>query len=82
MAKMTIRMNNQPVHDGQFIGRWETEESREARTKRKKPKANPSEKKTTETTPRSTDENDQPRISTKIWIALRDRDNPNRQELQ
>lgn len=82
MAKLIVKMNNEPVHDGQFIGRWENEETRKDRSKRNKPKAKPSEKKTKETTPRSTDENDQPRISTKLWIALRDRDNPNRQELQ
>lgn len=75
-------MNTQPVHDGQYIGRWEDEETRRDRSKKTKPKAVPKEKHTEEKMPRSTDENDKPRISTKIWIALRDRDNPNRQQLQ
>lgn len=82
MAKIMVKMNVQPVHDGQYIGRWEDEETRKDRSKAAKPKALPTPKKTEEQVPRSTDENDQPRISTKIWIALRDKDNPNRAQLQ
>ena len=81
MSKIMVQMNKQPVHDGLHITRWE-EEDRRGRKSKKKPKAVPEEKKTEEKSPRSSDENDQPRMSTKIWIALRDRDNPNTKDMQ
>lgn len=73
---MKITVNMQPDHDGQYITRWDTDRD----PNDKKPTATPEEKKTSEVAPRSTDENDQPRVSTKIWIALRDKENRNYRE--
>lgn len=82
MAKILVPMNR-PVHDGQYVTRFEDEDTVSDRAiKKRKPKAVQKPKSTSEQVPRSTDENDQPRVSTKLWIALRDKDNPNRQQLQ
>lgn len=83
MAKIQVLFNKQPLHAGPKMLRFEDEDAISDRSiKKRKPKAVKKTKTTEELVPRSTDENDQPRVSTKIWIALRDRDNPNRQQIQ
>lgn len=68
-------------HDGSYITRWEDEEDRK-HDSRVKPKAKKRRKETEEVEPRTTDENDKPRMKTSLWLALRDRDNPKRRQLQ
>jgi len=75
---MKLMVDMRPLYDGRRLKRWEEEEDPRGLL----PKAKKRQKKTKESEPRTTDENDKPRMKTRLWIALRDRDNPNRRQLQ
>lgn len=80
--KMMVDMRGlNTKHDGSRITRWKDEEDRK-HDSTLKPKAKKRAKETVEVEPRTTDENDRPRMKTSLWLALRDRDNPKRRQLQ